>query len=155
MPTGMKCWGLGAGVRFRVVCQTHLLMQPCLENRAFLPCAAIFFVRLQMVVVLHVQCVVWGPAWSQNSPEETPNPRRDSKKTGRYRVCYCLWCVSSPCFLGVSSWVSSLLWRIHGYVCVCDCSLVGWLMRARCGLGVSRSAGSIGMSGATCSRAHY
>ena len=27
---------------------------------------------------------------SKNSPEETPNPKRDSKRTGRYHVYYCL-----------------------------------------------------------------
>ena len=60
-------------------------------------------------------------ALSINSPEETPNPRRDSKKTGRYHVLYCLWCVLtiqhmvSPCFLGVSSWIWSLFLGIIGY----------------------------------------
>ena len=49
---------------------------------------------------------------SNNSPEETPSPRRDSKKTGRYHVYYYLRCVLRPCFLGVSSWVWSLFWGI-------------------------------------------
>ena len=47
-----------------------------------------------------------------NSPEETPNPRRDSKKTGRYHVYYCLWRVLSPCFLRVPPGVWSLFWAI-------------------------------------------
>ena len=27
---------------------------------------------------------------SNNSPEENPNPRRDSKNTGRYHAYYCV-----------------------------------------------------------------
>ena len=49
---------------------------------------------------------------SKNSTEETPKPRRDSKKTRRHHVYDCLCCVLSPCFLGVSSWVWSLCWGI-------------------------------------------
>ena len=55
-------------------------------------------------------------AVSKNSPEETPNPRRDSKKSWRYHAFCCLWCISSPGFLVVSSWV---FWGIHG---LCDWS---------------------------------
>ena len=38
--------------------------------------------------------------------------RRDSKKTGRYHVLYCLRCVLWSCFLGVSCWDWSLFWEI-------------------------------------------
>ena len=44
-------------------------------------------------------------AISLNSPEETPDPRRDSKKTGRSHTSKTIIHMASPCFLGVSSWV--------------------------------------------------
>ena len=65
-------------------------------------------------------CGGWLPgtkkkAWSLNSQEETPNPRRDSEKTGRWYTSKTLLHMVSLCFLGVSSWVWSLYWEIIGY----------------------------------------
>ena len=57
------------------------------------------------------------------TPEETPNPKRDSKTTGRYYVYYrpvfseskTRLHMLSPCFLEVASWVWNLFWGIYGY----------------------------------------
>ena len=69
-------------------------------------------------------CPLWIADWpllviclyglSLNSPEKTPNPRRDSENTGPQNTSKTVIHMVSPCFLGVSSWVWGLFWGISG-----------------------------------------
>ena len=49
------------------------------------------------------------------SPEETPNPRKDSEKTGRSFTPKTIIHMVSPCILAISFWVWSLFWGIVGW----------------------------------------